>query len=198
MQHTMEKGYGHMNNAQDLQAQGVKLFGEQEYEAAARVFEQAREAYETAGDPVMAGEMMVNLGLVHRKLDEDQQALDQMQGALAIFQDANDEKRTAMTLGNMGRVYRALNDKEQAYNCYRQAADLFQALGEKQMYGDTLLAIGDLQMGERKFMAAASTYEAGYGEKDNLTARQKVIRGLNNTLSRVMGTASDKPKTDDQ
>jgi tetratricopeptide (TPR) repeat protein len=176
-----------MTNAAQLQAQGIKLFQQKDYEAAGKAFQQALEAYTGLNDPLSAAEQRVNLGLVHRSLDENQQALDQMQAALQVFNDHGDNKRVAITLGNLGRVYRALGDKEQAYQCYSHAADIFQELGEKKLHGETLLAIGDLQMNESKYLAAAATYEEGYKQIGDLTARQKFIKGLNGFLTRFAG-----------
>jgi tetratricopeptide (TPR) repeat protein len=176
-----------MSEAQQLQEQGVKLFHQKEYEAAARVFQQAQEAYESAGQTDMAAEMMTNLGLVHRALGENQQALEVMQQALVTFQEQNDALRAAKVLGNLGGVYVALGDKEQAYNCYRQAADVFQDLGEKKLYGETLLAMGDLQVRDGKIGVGAATYEVGLNQLDELNASQKVIKGLIGIRNRFTG-----------
>lgn len=176
-----------MTTAAELQEQGVKLFQQRDYEAAARAFMQAQEAYETEGKKDMAAEMITNAGLVHRALGQNQQALDVMQTALNTFQEIRDTRRTAMVLGNMGGVYAALGDKEQAYNCYRQAADIFEELNEKKLYGETLIAMGDLQVRDGKIMAGAATYETGLENLDNLSASQKVIKGLLGIRNKLMG-----------
>jgi len=176
-----------MATAKELQDQGVKLFQEKDYEAAARVFMEARDAYEAENKRDMMAEMQTNLGLVHRALGEHQQALDAMQAALAVFQEMNDSLRMAMVLGNMGGVYVALGDKEQAYNCYRQAADIFDERGEKKLYGETLIAMGDLQVRDGKIMAGAATYEVGLEQLDQLSAGQKVIKGLLGIRNKLTG-----------
>jgi tetratricopeptide (TPR) repeat protein len=176
-----------MATAQELQDQGVKLFQQKDYEAAARVFMEARDAYEKEDKRDMVAEMQTNIGLVHRALGENQQALDAMQAALTVFQDMNDPVRAAQVLGNMGGVYVALDDKEQAYNCYRQAADIFQDHGEKKMYGETMIAMADLQVRGGKIMAGAATYEVGLEQLDQLSAGQKVIKGLLGIRSRLTG-----------
>lgn len=176
-----------MSQGQQLQAQGVKLFQQQDYEDASRIFQQAQEAYETEGKTDLAAEMMVNIGLVHRALGQNQQALEAMQAAIATFQDLQDVRRTAMTLGNMGGVYAALSDKEQAYNCYRQAADIFEELDETTLYGETLVAMGDLQVRDGNVMGGAATYEVGLDNLDDLSASQKVIKGLLGIRNRLTG-----------
>jgi tetratricopeptide (TPR) repeat protein len=176
-----------MSSGAELQGQGVKLFQRKDYEEAARIFHQAKAAYETEGKPDLAAEMQVNIGLIHTSLGEHQQALEAMQAALPVFQEINDQKRVAMVLGNMGRVYAALNDREQAHTVYRTAADIFDALGEKKLHGETLVAIGALQMKEGKVGAGAASYQAGLDEIDNLSASQKVIKGLSGVVNRLTG-----------
>jgi tetratricopeptide (TPR) repeat protein len=176
-----------MSTAQELQEQGVKLFQQKDYEAAARQFQQAQDAYEAEGKRDMVAEMQTNIGLVHRVLGEHQQALDMMQAALVIFQDLNDPIRAAKVLGNMGGVYAALGDKEQAYNCYRQAADIFDEHGEKKLYGETMIAMGDLQVRDGKLLVGASTYEVGLENLDQLNASQKVLKGLLGIRNKLTG-----------
>jgi len=176
-----------MSTAQELQDQGIKRFQQKDYEAAARIFQQAQDAYEADARKDMVAEMQTNIGLVHRALGEHQQALDMMQGALAIFQELGDSIRAAKVLGNMGGVYVALGDKEQAYNCYRQAADVFEEQGEKKLYGETLIAMGDLQVRDGKLLVGAATYEAGLEQLDNLSATQKVLKGLLGIRNRLVG-----------
>lgn len=176
-----------MSTASDLKAQGIKQFQQKRHDEAGALFEQARAAYAAEGQAEMAAEMQVNLGLVYRAQGKTQQALDVMSTAYSVFEADDDRKRMAMTLGNMGAAYKALGDNEQAYRCYRDAADLFDALGEKTMYGETLIAMADLQMSERKVTSAAATYEAGLSELDELSASQKVLRNLIGLRNKMMG-----------
>jgi tetratricopeptide (TPR) repeat protein len=177
-------------SADQLKEQGIQLFHQKEYEEAARIFQQAYDAYVSEDKADMAAEMNVNLGLVRRSMGEHQQALDLMQSALSVFEASGDTLRRAMVLGNLGSVYKALNDKEQALNCFREAADLFEELGQKKMHGETLLAIADLQMSERKINQAAATYEAGLGELDQLSGSQKILKGLIGIKNRLTGGGS--------
>lgn len=176
-----------MLSARQLQEQGVALFQRKEYEESGRLFQQALNIYEGDGEIGLAGEMQANIGLVHRALGEYQQALETMERALKVFQQINDRLQMAKALGNLGGVYVALGNKEQAYNCYRQAADIFDELGEKKLYGETLLAMSDLQVRDGKLMVGAATYEAGLEQLEELTASQKVIKGLMGFRNRLVG-----------
>jgi tetratricopeptide (TPR) repeat protein len=176
-----------MSTAHELQEQGVKLFQQKDFEAAARLFQQAQDEYTAGGQHDMAAEMQVNIGLVHRSLGEHQQALDMMQSALNTFQEMEDTLRTAQVLGNMGGVYAAMDDKEHAYTCYRQAADIFDELGQQKLYSETMLAMGSLQVREGKIFSGAATYEVGLEQLDELSASQKVLKGLLGIRNKLVG-----------
>jgi tetratricopeptide (TPR) repeat protein len=175
-------------NPQDLQAQGVRLYDQHDFEAAARLFQQAKDAYAAVNQPDMVAEMKVNIGLVHRALGENQQALEMMQEALRTFQEMGDKLRTAQVQGNLGGVYTALNDRDQAHLAYRQAADLFIELGEKKMYAETMLAIGSLQVRNWKFFDGAVSYQLGLEYLETLTPTQKLLKFLSRLITRLSGT----------
>jgi len=176
-----------VTTAQELQEKGVKLYDQHDYEAAAKVFNEAIEAYSEAGQEDMAAEMQVNIGLVYRALGENSKALEIMQQALTTFQESDDQLRSAQVLGNLGGVYLELDDKEQAYECYRRAADMFQELGEKKLYGETMIAMARMQVKDGKLWMGAATYEVGLENLDSLSASQKVIKGLIGLRNRFTG-----------
>jgi tetratricopeptide (TPR) repeat protein len=170
-----------------MKEQGIALYSQHDYEAANRAFQQAKEFYEEESNYDMAAEMKVNIGLVHRSLGELQQGLELMQEALRHFESNDDKMRTAQTLGNLGGVYQALNDKEQAELSYRQAANLFNEIGEEELYSDTMLALGALQVRDFKLFMGAATYQVALENRTNLTGTQKIIKSLSNLISRIGG-----------
>ena len=176
-----------MSTAQELQERGVKLYDQKDFEAAARIFQQARDAYQSDNQPELAAEMLTNIGLVHRALGENQQALEAMQAAYQVFQEHDDRLHTAQVMGNMGGVYVELGDKEQANNAYRQAADIFDELGEKELYGQTMIAMAKLQVRDGKIWDGAATYEVGLENLDGLSGTQKVLKGLIGLKNRLIG-----------
>lgn len=179
-----------LSTGDTLKEQGVKLFLQHDYEAANRAFQQAKDAYETENNYMMAAEMKVNIGLVHRSLGESQQALELMQEALRLFQEKHDKLRTANVLGNLGGVYLALNDKEKAENAYREAAKIFQELGEEAFRSDTLEALGRLQLTSGKFLEGALNYQTALSSRKKLSFTQRIILALSNLISRMIGGKS--------
>lgn len=177
-----------MSTAQDFKDKGIELFNQHDYEAAARAFQQAKDAYSAQGAHEMVAEMKVNIGLVHRALGETQQALEMMQEAMRTFQDKGDQLRTAQVLGNLGGVYQALNDKEQAELSFRQAANTFMELGEHDLYSDTMLALGALQVRDGKFFEGAATYRIALENRTKLSGSQKIIKSLSSFVARLSGS----------
>jgi tetratricopeptide (TPR) repeat protein len=176
-----------MSTGDDLKEQGVMLFNQHDYEAAARTFQKAKDAYLEEDRMDMVAEMKVNIGLVHRSLGENQQALELMQEALRAFETQEDQIRIAQVLGNLGGVYQALNDKEQAEMSYRQAANIFKELGEEMMYSDTLMALGAMQVRDGKFFTGAATYQVALENREDLSGTQKIIKSLSNFINRLSG-----------
>lgn len=176
-----------MSRADHMKEQGIALYSQHDYEAASRAFQQAKDFYEEEDNYDMAAEMKVNIGLVHRSLGELQQALELMQEALHHFEGNDDKMRTAQTLGNLGGVYLALNDKEQAELSYRNAANLFNELGETDLYSDTMLALGALQVRDGKFMMGAATYQIALENRSKLTGTQKILKSLSGVINRFNG-----------
>lgn len=179
---------GIMSTADSMKEQGVALFNQHDYEAAARAFHEAKEAYAENNDHDMVAEMQVNIGLVHRSLGESQQALDMMQKALRHFQDAGDDFRTGQVLGNLGGVYQALGDKEQSELSYRQAANIFNDLGKEELYSDTMMALGALQVRNGNWFAGAATYQVALENRENLTGTQRIIKSLSNFINNFSST----------
>jgi tetratricopeptide (TPR) repeat protein len=175
-----------LSTGDTLKEQGIKLFVQHDYEAANRAFQQAKDAYEAENNYMMAAEMKVNIGLVHRSLGENQQALELMQEALRLFQEKHDKLRMAHVLGNMGGVYLAFNDKEKAENAYREAATIFQELGETDFRSDTLEALGRLQLTSGKYLEGAVNYQTALSSRKNLRFTQRIILALSNFISRML------------
>jgi tetratricopeptide (TPR) repeat protein len=179
-----------MSTAEDMKEQGIALYNQHDYEAAARSFQQAKDAYSADGQHDMVAEMKVNIGLVHRELGEAQQALELMQEALRTFEESGDKFRTAHVLGNLGGVYQALGDKEQAEMSYRQAANIFKELGDDELYSETMMALGTMQVRDFKFFQGAATYTVALENRKSLTGTQRIIKGLSGLINRLSGSSA--------
>ena len=93
---------------------------------------------------------LVNLGLVHAKLGNDQSARDQLENALALVRGEAGGASTAGIIANLALVNGRLGDRSKALVLHRQALQIDRRrLGEaSEDVGLNLLAIGTLECGE--------------------------------------------------
>lgn len=175
-----------LSDGQKLQAEGVALFNQREYDAAKDLFEEARDAYAQAGRADLAAEMTANIGLIHREVGELDTALEAMHSAYAYFSEQNDALRAAQVRGNMGGLYDALEDKEQAQQAYREALETFKALGEEDLYDETLSAMGHLHgregLGQANFIAHRTQVELGETVRQGRSIGQDFVKRLGGWL----------------
>ena len=176
-----------MPTADELKDQGIQQFQQRDYEQAAETFRAAHSAYLDAGHDVMAAEMQVNRGLALHSLDQSDAALVEMGAAREVFQAQGDNIRLAQALGKMGRAYAKLGNTEQALTNYREDSALFIETGDEENYGQTVLAIADLQLRSGHPTQAAATFEVGLDYIKNPTARQKMMRNLLGLRNRLTG-----------
>jgi tetratricopeptide (TPR) repeat protein len=176
-----------MPTADALKDQGIQEYMEGDYETAAETFRQAVVLYEDAGAADLVAEMQVNLGLALHSQGEHAAALEQMNMAHQVFVQMNDTLRTAQALGNMARVYAKMGNSEQAITNYREAAGMFMELGDEESYGQTVLAIADLELRSGQVMKAAATYEVGLDYVKQPNTRQKMMKKLLGLRNRMTG-----------
>lgn len=176
-----------MSKASELQSRGVRLFERGKYDEALEHFEQAVAAFTEEGDAAMAAEMRVNIGLTYREQGKQEEAVEVMQESLAYFKESGDQMREAKTLGNMALIYAKIDEYDQAETMYREAAILFKELGEDQLYGETILALGDMQFRQGDFMGAVATFEMGLERIKNPNQRQKMLKQMLIMKNRVLG-----------
>ncbi|MGP1385352.1 MAG: CHAT domain-containing protein, partial [Thainema sp.] len=96
------------------------------------------------GDRHGEGVTLSNIGLIYRKLEQYEQALNTYQDALLIAQEISDRRGEGVTLNNIGAVYKNLGQYEQALNTYQEALLIAQEIGDRHGEGVTLNNIGYL------------------------------------------------------
>ena len=119
-------------SAQELKAEGLRLFQEGLYEEAVAKFRQAQEMFAGDGNEVEAAEMVNNLGVIYRLQGQWDEAIAALHQARVTFVRLGDRNREAQTLGNLGGLYAAKGQRDEAKECLRQAAGIFAELGDVQ------------------------------------------------------------------
>ena len=176
-----------MSTGSELQIKATRLFEKGKYEDAAEVFTEALEAYQEEGTGELAAEMRVNLGLAKRELGDLEAAITEMQAGLTYFRETEDQLREAQTLGNMALAYAKSKDEEQAQTMYRDAGRIFREIDEDEYYGETILALADMQFRSGNLLEALATFEIGLEHVRNKNHRQKMMKQLLVLKNRLSG-----------
>ncbi len=174
------------SKAEELQAEGLRLFQEGLYDEAALRFSEALEHFSEESREVEAGEMLNNIGVIRRKQSRWEDALTALEEAQRIFVRLGDRSREAQALGNIASIHASLKQQEQAIEAWRKAAGIFAELDDRQNQGETFIAIGLslFKSGERQEGLAA--YQAGLDMLERPSVMQKFTRSLMSLQARFL------------
>ncbi len=125
--------------------------GKQEYEkgkfvAAADLFSQAAQAYETAQDALNAAEMKNNQSVALLQAGKAKEALQATDGTEEIFEQANDLKRQGIAIGNRAAALEGLKKWDEALAEYDRAAKILEQAGEGDMHSVVRKAAANLNL----------------------------------------------------
>jgi tetratricopeptide (TPR) repeat protein len=110
-------------------------------EAAVAHLRQAIELFGDSGDPQGEGIARNNLGDGYRQLGRPDEAIDQLQQALAVQQEA-DRPGSRYTLGTLGDLHYDTERYEDALRYYEHALALHIAIGDRRSAGRVRLGLG--------------------------------------------------------
>ena len=104
------------------------------YAAAADLFLQAAQAYESAQDALNAAEMKNNQSVALLQAGKAEAALQATDGTEEIFLKAGDLKRQGIAVANRAAAYEGMNKINEALGEYNRAGEIFEAIGEGDMH----------------------------------------------------------------
>ena len=84
------------------------------------------------------------LGQTHSTMGRGTEALNELNHALQLWQEAGQKSGEALTLNNMGRAYADLGQKQTALDAFNRALQIWRVLGNRQGEALTLDSIGRL------------------------------------------------------
>ena len=159
----------------------------EDFQEAARLFEQASIELTQAGKPLDAAEMQNNRSVALLKAGKAAEALAAAQGTDQTFGAAGDVKRQAMALGNIASALEDLNRFDEAMQTYTQSADLFKQIGERELRAYVLERISGLQLRKGKRIESLATKEAAIASKDHLSLTDRILKGLLGIIHKLTG-----------
>ncbi|MDX1689220.1 MAG: tetratricopeptide repeat protein [Candidatus Promineifilaceae bacterium] len=171
----------------ELKEEGLGLFRRGLHDEALEKFEMAAASYAEAGDKAERGEVLNNIGVIHRVRREWQAAIDAFDEAAAIFSEIGDENRRAQVLGNLGDLYAYQGERKEAARHYSDAAELMAQTGDRARQAELLRALSLLRLRQRRVMEAMMLMEQSLSVRPRLNPLQRLFRGLIRFAMRLMG-----------
>ena len=125
--------------------------GKREYEtggylAAADLFSQAAEAYESANDELNAAEMRNNQSVALLQAGKTKEAFEAADRTEDVFQKASDVKRQGIAVSNRAAALEGLKKWKKALAEYDRAASLFEQAGEGDMHSVVRKAAANINL----------------------------------------------------
>jgi len=169
-----------------LYKEGKSAYEAGDFHAAALSFEAAAQGYLGMSDEVMAAEMRNNRSVALLQAGEAEDALQAVDGTIAVFEAAGDKRRQGMALGNLGAALEAVDRLEDAGEAYQQSADLLKEAGEEDLLIHVVRSQSALQLRTGRQLEALGTMQAGLERVDRPTTKQRLLKRLLNIPSKLL------------
>jgi len=134
------------STASALNEQGKKEYEKGAFLAAARLFSQAAQAYQTANDALNAAEMKGNESVAWLQGGKAKEALQATDGTEEIFAGAGDSKRQGIAIANRAAALEGLKKWREALGEYDRAASIFEGAGEGDMHSTVRKASANIHL----------------------------------------------------
>ena len=156
-----------------LAEEGKAEYSKGNHAAAADLFSQAAQAFQSAQDELNAAEQKNNQSVALYKAGKAQEALEAVEGTEEIFRNAGDLKGQGFAAGNRATALEALKRYDDALAEYERAADLLEQAGEGDMHSAVRTAAANLNLKRGRITAAQmDVYDSmRLSEKPNFTRR---------------------------
>ncbi len=156
--------------------QGKAAFADKKYMQAAELFEQAAQAYDHAGDMLMAAEMQNNRSVALLQAGKPGDALDAVAGTDKVFAEAKDIKKQAMAFGNQGAALEELKQYEEALKAYEKSSELFGEAGETEMRSMIMQSAAAIKLRQGKIMDSAFSMIGSADTVQKPTFGQRILK----------------------
>lgn len=161
-----------------LADKGKKEYEKGNYLAAADLFLQAAQAYETAQDDLNAAEMKNNQSVALLQAGKTREALQATEGTEDVFQKAGDIKRQGIAVSNHAAALEGLKKWKEALTEYDRAASLFEQTGEGDMHSIVRKAAADINLKHGRIIASQMDVYDSLRLVKKPTLTQRIVKFL--------------------
>ncbi|WP_199322149.1 CHAT domain-containing tetratricopeptide repeat protein [Leptolyngbya sp. FACHB-321] len=142
-----------------LMQQGNQAYQVGQLEAAVKLWQQARTAYQPLQNRVGEAIALANLGAVYVALERYRDAIAALEAFLPLAHSLGNRQGEAQALGNLGIAYKELGNYNQALRSHRQAGKLMRLLGDRAGLGQVLVNLGNVFEALGDYENATIAYE---------------------------------------
>jgi tetratricopeptide (TPR) repeat protein len=164
------------SDPQILIKQGKKAFENEQFEAAARLFEQAVQIQKNTDDEPGAAESANNASVAYLKAGLPSEAMQAALGTDLIFAKIGDLRRQGIALGNIAAAHEALGSFEAALECYRRSADLLKEAGDSEYLSFALHNLSTLQLRTGQQLEALASMHSSLENRKKLSLRDRIMK----------------------
>jgi tetratricopeptide (TPR) repeat protein len=156
--------------------QGKAAFDNEQFETAAKLFEQAAQAQKDNGDETGAAESANNASVAFLKAGLSSEAMQAALGTDEVFAQAGDIRRQGIAIGNIASAHEALGNNDAALEGYRRSADLLKEAGEKEYLSFVLQNLSTLQLRTGKQLEALASMQGALEYRKKLSLRERILK----------------------
>jgi tetratricopeptide (TPR) repeat protein len=179
-----------------LEDQARRAYQNADYSGAVSLYEQAQNAYATAGDELKAAEMANDRAVALLQENRPEYAYQASLGTEKVFEKAGDNLRYGMAIGNQATALEELGRFEEALSFYRKSASLFETEDENEYRAHVLKRISALHFKQGRKLEAIAAMEAALALKTKPTISERITKGLFGVLSRMLNPGKDAGRQD--
>lgn len=176
-----------LTSPQALAEKAQSAYQKQNYPLAAQLFEQAAAAHRSDGETLLAAEMANNCSVAHLKAGNADAAYQAARDTDRVFATAGDRQKQAVALANQAAALEGANHLNEALDLYLQSSQILKEINDQEMRPYVLQCIAALQLRTGRQLEALLSSDVALDMKKNLSVREKVLKKLLGTASKLLG-----------
>jgi len=165
--------------------------GADNFRRALTLFEQALPQWQTLGDVWFIGNVLTEIGGLHRLLAQNDQALDYYTRALPVLRDSGNVREQTSTLNNIAAISYSRGEVRRAFDFFDQALQLARSSGDRQAQSILVNNMGTLALAQGEHQRALDLLNESLTLRRAVQDRAGEVRTLNNLslIYRLLGDA---------
>jgi tetratricopeptide (TPR) repeat protein len=127
-----------------------------------------------------------DLGVTYQQLKQYEMARKNLDTAISLFAELNDDVKRAQAMGNLGTLLAEMGKYREADMRLEQSAEVFHRLGDRQNESLTLKWLSRVHLKHWDFLGAIFAYERALERLEPLSPEQKLLRRILQIPMRIL------------